>query len=91
MEDMKNKNKDEEDVSILHEDACIHPLPRFLRCDTNCLRAAAERRADGPEEALHPGGNGSGADGTQSIQREADGAAGGCEVDRDDQVRTTKL
>lgn len=55
------------------------------------MRAATERRADGPEEALHPGGNGSSADGTQPIQREADGAAGGCEVDRDDQVQTTKL
>lgn len=55
------------------------------------MRAATEWCADSPEEALHQGGNGPSADGTQSIQREADGAAGGCEVDRDDQVQTTEL
>lgn len=55
------------------------------------MRAATERRANSPEEALHQGGNGSSADGTQSIQREADGAAGGCEVDGDDQVQSTEL
>lgn len=55
------------------------------------MRAATERRADSPEEALHQGGDGPSADGTQPIQREADGAAGGCEVDGDDQVQPTEL
>lgn len=47
---------------------------------------AAERRPDGAEEALHQGGDGPSADGEEPVQREADGAAGGGAVDRDDQV-----
>lgn len=37
--------------------------------------------------SLHPCGNGPGSDGAQPVQREVDGAPGGCQVDRDDQVR----
>jgi len=47
----------------------------------------AERRADGPEEALHQGGDGQGPDGEEPVQGEADGAAGGRQVDGDDPVR----
>lgn len=63
----------------------VHNLPRFLEL-TRTGNATTEWRADSPKEALHQGGNGPSADGTQSIQREADGATGGCEVDGDDQV-----
>lgn len=47
---------------------------------------ATERRPDGAEEALHPGRDGTSADGEEPVQREADGAAGGSAVDGDDQV-----
>ena len=37
-------------------------------------------RADGAAEALHAGGDGEGADGTQPVQGALHGAAGGCQV-----------
>ena len=48
---------------------------------------SAERCAYSPEEALHQGGDGQGPDGEEPVQGEADGAAGGGQVDRDDPVR----
>ena len=39
------------------------------------------------EEALHQGGDGQGPDGEEPVQGETDGAAGGGQMDRDDQVR----
>lgn len=47
---------------------------------------AAERRAYSTEEALHPGGDGQGPDGEEPVQGEADGAAGGGQMDGNDQV-----
>lgn len=45
---------------------------------------------DDPAAAVHSGGDGPCADGEEPVQREADGAAGGRTVDRDDQVDEAK-
>jgi len=47
---------------------------------------AGRRHNDDAAAALHPSGDGPRADGEEPVQREADGAAGGRTVDRDDQV-----
>ena len=47
----------------------------------------AKRRSHRSEEALHPSGDGQSPDGEEPVQREADGAAGGRQMDRDDPVR----
>lgn len=47
---------------------------------------AGRRHDDDAAAAVHPGGDGPRADGEESVQREADGAAGGRAVDGDDQV-----
>lgn len=39
---------------------------------------AAERRSYSPAQALHTGGDGTGPDGEEPVQGEADGAARGC-------------
>lgn len=41
----------------------VHNLPRFLQLTRTGI-AATEWRADSPEEAIHPGGNGPSVDGT---------------------------
>lgn len=57
------------------------------RCSLPVFIAHAGRRHDDDAAAaVHPGGDGPSADGEESVQREADGAAGGRPVDRDDQV-----
>lgn len=48
---------------------------------------SAERCANSTEKALHQGGDGQSLDGEEPVQGEADGAAGGCQMDRDDPVR----
>lgn len=51
------------------------------------LIAHPRRRYDhDAEAAVYAGGDGEGADGEEPVQREADGAAGGCAMDRDDSV-----
>ncbi len=47
---------------------------------------AGRRHDDDAEAAIHPGGDGPRVDGEESIQREADGAAGGGPMDGNDQV-----
>lgn len=51
---------------------------------------AGRRHDDDAAAAVHPGGDGAGAHGEEPVQREADGAAGGGTVDRDDQVEKAK-
>ena len=54
--------------------------------------AHARRRHDDDAAAeVHPGGDGPSSDGEEPVQREADGAAGGRAVDRDDQVDQRKI
>lgn len=45
-----------------------------------------ERRSDGTEKAFHQSGDGQSPDGKEPVQGEADGAAGGHQVDGDDSV-----
>lgn len=90
LEDARNKGKDEEDVSILVRLHCVDAVAPGLPL-TFDRGTAAERRPDGAEEAFHPGGDGPSADGEEPVQREADGAAGGGAVDRDDQVKKIHL
>lgn len=52
---------------------------------------AGRRHDDDAATAVHPGGDGPGADGEEPVQREADGAAGGRAVDRNDQAGETKM
>lgn len=47
---------------------------------------AGRGHGDDPAAPLHSGGDGSCADGEEPVQREADGAPGGCAMDGDDQV-----
>lgn len=41
----------------------------------------AGRRGHDPEAQVHAGGDGARPDGTQPVQRETNGAAGGCPLD----------
>lgn len=47
---------------------------------------AGRGHVNDPAAPLHSGGDGPCADGAEPVQREADGAAGGGAMDRDDQV-----
>lgn len=58
----------------------------FICCGEAVLSLPTGRCTGGTEASLHPRGDGTGAHGTQPIQGEADGAAGGCQVDWNDQV-----
>lgn len=62
-------------------------IPFHLLLAEAVLLPPAGQHSHSPAPPLHPRGNGSGSDGAQSIQGEVDGAPGGCQVDRDDQVR----
>lgn len=57
-----------------------------LCCLPVFITHAGRRHDDDAEAAVHPGGDGPCVDGEESVQRETDGAAGGCTVDRNDQV-----
>lgn len=51
---------------------------------------AGRRHDNDAATTVHPGGDGPCVDGEESVQREADGAAGGRPVDRNDQVDERK-
>lgn len=62
-------------------------IPFHLLLAEAVLLPPAGQHSHSSTPPLHPCGNGPGSDGAQSVQREVDGAPGGCQVDRDDQVR----
>lgn len=67
------------------------PVPSHFPWVEVLLLPAAGQHPYCSEATLHPGGDGSGPDGAQPVQRKVDGTAGGCQVDGDDQVRMTCL
>lgn len=62
-------------------------IPFHLLLAEAVLLPPAGQHSHSSAPPLHPCGNGPGSDGAQSIQREVDGTPGGCQVDRNDQVR----
>lgn len=74
---------------------CFISFQYYTHIKNECYRLLtvcivySERRSHSAEEEIHTGGDGSGPDGAQPVQRETDGAAGGREVDGDDPVNVT--
>lgn len=99
LEDTKHKikNDNEDDVSPLRSSfsGCATLFyVEHLQVNVSSARGVltpcfvpTERRAYSAEKAIHQGGDGQSLDGEEPVQGEADGAAGSCQMDRDDPVR----
>lgn len=79
----KVKNDNEDDVSLW----CLFLFYWTEDQQSKSLIVSAERRAYSTKKTLHQGGDGQSPDGEEPVQGEADGAAGGRSMDRDDPVR----